>query len=63
MHNTIKSGLERVAQKELIQVLNGEVDLLEAVKHELVRRGLDANGEYVGYIQSHNIHFKSADQK
>lgn len=44
----------------LLAALRGEIDLNELVKQQLVNRGLDANGKWVGFAESARLMADSA---
>ena len=40
----------------LVQVLKGEIDPMRLVKEQLVQRGVDENGLWVGFAEAKRIH-------
>jgi len=40
----------------LVQVLKGEIDPMRLVKEQLVQRGVDENGFWVGFAEAKKIH-------
>ena len=40
----------------LVRVLKGEIDLMRLVKEQLVQRGVDENGFWVGFAEAKRIH-------
>ena len=40
----------------LVQVLKGEIDPMRLVKEQLVQRGVDENGFWVGFAEAKRIH-------
>jgi len=40
----------------LIKAINGEIDLVQLAKAELANRGLDKNGQWVGFEEAKKIH-------
>ena len=40
----------------LVRVLKGEIDPMRLVKEQLVQRGVDENGFWVGFIKAKRIH-------
>lgn len=40
----------------LVRVLKGEIDPMRLVKEQLVQRGVDENGFWVGFTEAKRIH-------
>jgi hypothetical protein len=40
----------------LVRVLKGEIDPMRLVKEQLVQRGVDENGFWVGFAEAKRIH-------
>lgn len=49
--------LNTTATELLCAIVNGQIDPIELVKIELANRGLDNNGQWIGFNQSKK-HFK-----
>ena len=51
-----KEFLQTANTSILVMAVNGEIDLNELAKEELVNRGLDKNGQWVGFDEAAVIH-------
>lgn len=51
-----KDFLQTADTAILVMAINGEIDLNELAKEELVNRGLDKNGKWIGFDEAAVIH-------
>lgn len=48
--------IQLALNKVLVAVANGELDLNNLARKELANRGLDKQGQWVGFDKAHQIH-------
>lgn len=50
-----KYALQGMDIELLVKAVNGEIDLTEIAKKELAQRGMDLNGEWIGFEKAKKI--------
>lgn len=58
----VEQDFQEVAQtfdtRFLLAIINGQIDIAHVAKRELVNRGLDRNGRWVGFARAGDMHIE-----